>query len=214
LYNELILRVARYKAGRKAPYFVRIPFGPIALTALALLSLSTTAHAGTISYTLTGTGASGTFNGSDFSGQSFTITGVADTANTATISGLPAMLLTSTTIQIGADPPATVTVSPYYMINAGLVFSNVLGFADASTIGGTKAFIVASGGTSWDMMSNFGPVSSTFFSNFPTSTDQGPIDLTGWTSATFTATATPEPGTLSLIVLGAIGMVAARRRRG
>lgn len=194
---------------------MRIRFNTLALGALALLTLSATAYAGPITYTLSGSGASGTFNGVSFTNQTFVITGSADTANLTTATGFPAMLLTSATIKIGANPLATVTVSPYYLINIGTTFPNVLDFADVSTNVGVNAFTLAAGGTAWDLTSNFSSTIATSFSSTSTATDQGPVNFT-FSSSTFSAltgTATPEPGTLALSCLGLIGLFVVRRRR-
>ncbi len=196
---------------------MRIHLNRVALAGLTLLSFFATAHAGSVVYTLTGTGAGGFFNGTAFTNQNFTITGTANNATVATLSGFPAVLLNTTTIQIGANPLATVLVSPYYIFNLGAFMPNLLAFSDATTNIGINSFQVLSGGTAWNLTSNFGPGVNSFSNSSGTSTNLGVLNI-NYSTATFTAVAgtsssTPEPGSFGLAAFAVSGLLAVRLRR-
>jgi hypothetical protein len=191
------------------------PFKIIALSGIALLGFALTpskAHATPVTYVLTGTGGSGTFNGTAFSGQTFTLTGIGDTTSTTTVAGFPAISLSSMTYQIGANPLAT-TTSPFFMVNVNSAVPDELGFVNST---GVQSTAFTAGAGSWGMITNYA-ASATFFGQNGISTNQGSVVLSGWTNATFTATvgatAAPEPTTLSLLGLGMLGSALVRKQK-
>jgi PEP-CTERM motif len=174
-----------------------------------------TAQAAPITYTLTGTGGTGTFAGNAFSGASFTLIGTGDTGAALTsVNGFPARGLTSMTFTItGVTSGAATATSSFFILNANNVVSNALGLTN-STLSEGNTFR-STGAGNWGMTTDLGPLPTTIFGSFVTPTDQGSIRLNNWSSATFSAavTSAPEPGTLALLALGAGGLVAMRRRQ-
>nr|WP_309690011.1 PEP-CTERM sorting domain-containing protein [Armatimonas sp.] len=189
-----------------------------ALTLLGLAALPQAARAVPITYTLTGIGGSGTFNAVPFSGANFTLIGIGDTTATTTVSGFPAITLTSMTYDItGVTAGPATTTGTFKMVNANSFIPNLLAFTNTGSEG--TGFLAAGAGA-WNLTSNFGPLASTqqvVWAAFPT--NQGTLQFTSvaWTSATFTAVvggggAAPEPGTLALLALGGACAFARRRR--
>ena len=174
------------------------------------------AHAVPITYTLTGFGGNGTFNGTPFSGANFILTGIGDTTATTTYSGLPAISLTSMTYNInGVTTGAATTTTSFIITNANSVLPNTLIFTNPTGNQGVE--FVASGAGSWNITSNLGPLFSSYSSSLDAPTNQGTIRFTSWADANFKAvvgsTAAPEPATLSLLAIGSMGFVARLRCR-
>jgi hypothetical protein len=177
------------------------------------------AQATPITYTLTGTGLNGVLAGTSFSGKNFTFTGIGDTTATSLYLGIyPAVSLTSMTYDISGVTSGVATgTTPFFFLNATSTSPNNFAFiASSASIG--EGFLM-SGASSWDLISNIGPISSTYLSGGAgTPTDQGVFRMTGFGSGSFTAgagasTAAPEPGTLALIAVGGMGIVSRLRLR-
>lgn len=184
------------------------------LAALTSLAASQASHAAVITYTLTGIGGSGTFNAVPFSGANFTLIGIGDTTATTTVSGVPAITLTSMTYNItGVTAGPATTTATFKMFNANAFVPNWLGFT-ATGVEGTG--FKAAGAGAWNLTSNIGPLASAREGTWNAfSTNQGTLQFTSvaFTSATFTAAVVPEPGTLALLPLGGVCGMAVRRRR-
>jgi hypothetical protein len=192
------------------------------LCAISMITLATLPHiaqATPITYTLTGTGLSGTFAGTSFTGANFTFTGIGDTTATTTVLGLPAISLTSMTYNISGvtSGVATATV-PFSFMDATSDIPDTFLFTDPS-VSYAQAFSMSGGG--WDIVSDIGPLSSTSYAGINTPTDQGDFQMGSFTSGSFTAVvgasgggvSAPEPGTLLLLALGGGAGFASKRRR-
>lgn len=199
-------------------------------TVAALTTLS--ANAATLSYSLTGGGITGTFNGAAFTATGFTITATGDTSTI--ISGLlegtdPAFLIpVSPTIEIftlgGGSLTATLEPTPGKTLMAvAASFSGNVGHG--FIIFDSFASPIIAGLGSFAPGTFFGNLSSTDtfhgqLSNdtttFPSSA--GPITMTvpPETASTFTISSVPEPATAATSLLSALSgilLVSRRQRR-
>jgi hypothetical protein len=179
---------------------------------------ATTAQAAIMTYVLSGTGASGTFDGIAFSGQSFTVTMTADSATLATRNyggalQVPSVQATTLSYLVGANSLAVATTpGDFYLFDFTSVLPDALGFATLSSLSGNSW--ETTGSTAWDLVSNFPSAASAYRDGQSVTTDQGPIRISAWSAATFTATAAsvPEPSAF-LLGLGALAGLVIRRRR-
>ena len=190
--------------------------GLVALVTLGVMPQA--AQAAPITYTLSGQG-SGTFNGTIFTDQAFTVTGVGDTANLTTISGfnLPAVPLSAMSFTINGFATATASTQ-MYMSNLHSLVPNNLFFGDSLA---NPAFLrfLAAGAKTWNVISDLGPLSvsqAIGLTGGPTETNLGPVTVSSITGpTTFTASLgaaeVPEPSTLVMLGLGLC--VVARRRK-
>jgi hypothetical protein len=187
------------------------------LAIAAVLTGGPSAAAGTLTFALTGSGASGTFNGSAFTNETFSITGTADTSSLAIRSfnhgDALSLQLTSLVYTIGSNPAASaVTPSDFYVAQTENVTDGSVSIVNLDFTAGTVFWADASG---WDVVSSFGPAASEPFGSGGVLTDQGMVSVAVWDSATFTATASsvPEPASVGLVGLGGLAAVLARRYR-
>lgn len=192
-------------------------FLALALTVAASLATIQPAKAGLIVFTLTGSGGTGSFDGTPFSGQDFVITALADTVTLATRSfegvDSQSVQLTSLVYQIGANAAATaVTPSDFYAAMTEGMFPGSVSFANLTY---DAANVFSADASAWDVISSFGPISSTYLGSGDFLTDQGLVEINGWSSATFTATASsvPEPASFGLIGIGGFALTLIARRR-
>jgi hypothetical protein len=210
--------------------------GTLAATLIAIGSLTGGANAAVtanIQYSFTGTFA-GTLNGVSFNGP-VRISMLSNTENNTSYSVLSGFTTTTfyrlfgeTTIDIGDDGLDVVTMtrlSPVWTTpvitasrsNTFGIYSTTVSLAyfnapNSSTVGRTTF------GTKSDSTYDFsGPESYTFTTN---PTNLSDIETTGGTllfssggRVNFTATAVPEPSAAALLGLGAMGLLARRRRK-
>lgn len=183
------------------------------LVSLFLVSMSVPAFAVPITYIYTGSNASGSLGGVDFTNADFTVTALADTDNIGSwccSAGQNTHL--SATIDIDGFSVATIlTASHSWYDNATVGLGENLGanwmtFHDPALSG-------------YDLATSIGPVFATAFNvdqfhNVLTSA--GTLNFSGSTlQGSFQAitVAVPEPGTLALLVFGVAGIGLARRRK-
>ena len=157
----------------------------LATLSLSLISLPKVAQAAPITYTWTGIG-SGTFNGTGFTNQSFTMIGIGDTTSVATRNFAgnlwPSVLLTSTTIAVNGFTTATVTTAPFYIANVG---SSSLVFLNSGITAGVQLGVT--GSSSYDLISNFAPTAAAYTDSATMATNQGNVSFSSSSSGTFTA---------------------------
>ena len=197
------------------------------LSCAALAALSATASAAVMTYTQTAT-LSGSLGGTSFTAAAVTFRVTADTGNAQynLIGGVyPAWTNAGvTTLDIDGFETATFNGSSYFGVVAfdysAYIPANVVGFADLTN----SRFIVyfnqsdelhynlSTQATFTGAMLN-NVLSGTYPG--PYSTSLGDLVLSGASgTSTFTAAAVPEPSAFALLGLGAVGLVARRRRVG
>ena len=191
---------------------------PFIAIALGLSWATSEAQAATISYVLNGTGASGTIGSTSFSGKDFTLTATADTSTLANRNvlgqSIASVQFTSMIYEI-AGSPAAVASAPsnfYLMKNVlpnSLAFANIA-FSASNVWQNTDA-------SSWDLVSNFTSATNPFQGSGAFATNQGQVNLTNWSSATFTAnsssaTAVPEPFTIIGTLVGSTAALRMRKK--
>jgi hypothetical protein len=202
-------------------------------TTIGVLGWAAPTKGATITYTLEST-ASGSLGGTDFTDALVTVTLTGDTSEvfepdplnfpgalfnvgtaTVTIEGLEPAIFTDPNGYVAATGPAFPDADlplPWFILaqfddSTGDSFTHILGIFDASLAG-------------YDLQSAFGPLTSGGFGVVAVSvfsTSAGPLDFSGdgGDPVTFTASvaAVPEPASLSLFAIGALGAMAVRRRR-
>jgi hypothetical protein len=189
------------------------------LCAVAAIGLS----ASTITFTYSGT-ASGTLGQTSFSDAAFTVTGVGDTANVfvnPSNSSVLGLHLDSASVDIAGQGIFSITsaMGAFVAQNAQLAG---LAHSDGGGADLIHSAVDASLG-SWDLASSIGPIagpgSILQWGLAPVNTTGGTLFFsTAGTAITFQATvgnATPEPGSVLLLISGAaaLGVAGFRKRR-
>jgi len=194
---------------------MRMIMSALALVLAALVG--NTARASPIFYTLTGdlTGTL-TSGGSSitFTNTAFLWQVVGDTNNLTTIPGPPAgpaIPAITDTITIGATvlSPTIPTFFAWAAVPAFPPFG-IAGFADGTTLQGLAWNAPAL--FTYNGVTDFGPLSVNFEAAGPLPTDGGSLDITGASSLVFTAVDEPPALALFLVGLGAVGVLAIKRR--
>ena len=173
------------------------PLSVIFLSTLAAGVLS----AGPITYTFTGPGSTGTLNGVGFSNQTVTFSLTTDTGS---ISSGYTPLMTGIPFSVSGFPSGTITDGVQIGICAGCVVFQ------APTI--FAVFVNSIDLVGYDLKSPIGPITS----NQATDERYGDLDTSAGTLAvtnpvtwTFAATtATPEPTTFGIMLLGTLAIAA------
>ncbi len=188
----------------------------LSCAALAVLSASASAAA-VMTYTQTAT-LSGSLGGTSFTNAAVTLRMSADTANIQPLpyGSFPAWSNAGvTTIDIDGFDTATFNGSSdygVYAIDVSYYYSfGVVGFArlnSFSQIWATNQYIEPS-----YSLATENTFTGAFNYGAPSSTTLGELVFNGASgSSTFTAAAVPEPSACALLGLGAVGLVARRRR--
>ncbi len=169
-----------------------------------------------ITYTMTAT-ASGNLAGTSFTNAAITVTSLADTGNVFVAGGVfpnlnYEVVAATSTISIAGFPTATFTDPMFWLDPNGagdIIFGDFA--AGNGILGFTKLF---AGLETYNLRSSFGPIFSPFdfetsvFNNFVNiPTNEGNLSLVA-NNDTFTAS--PEPASVLLADLGALGMLAVR----
>jgi hypothetical protein len=214
------------------------------LTALGLgiaaaITSAISALADPITYTMVGTGASGSLQGTMFSDAAVTLTTMMyDTGN---VVNLPPLVnpgqpeqVTVTVVQGGGAPTLTATFSDPIWVYINFVDPTifpppngyVVGFFDPAVESGAGSDILdnySSLFAAYDLTTPIGPISSDMVGpspgiDFPT-TDGGNFVLTNvpatatFTATTSTPTPAPEPSSLALLAVPLAGLAVIRRRK-
>lgn len=180
----------------------------------------TSASAGIMNYKLTGGSLEGTLNGVQFVGKSVTITASADTNNFAYSSALAGGVLyahqaAASTMTIDGFSPFQITTPNFGIIRtdwSGIGSENWFGFAALNGQTNAPGFyalafnslsLLESGSVTGDFVSTGGVFSTT----------AGNLNITNATQSTglFVSTV-PEPGSIAIVALGALGMAYQVRR--
>ncbi len=175
------------------------------------LVLASAAFAAPITYTISTT-AGGTFNGGSFSDNTITFTQVSDTSLVGTCFGIDFCPPVSTTNTVSIQGIGTFTVT-----DSTVFFDNPNGVAGFDDTGVDALTEDDSAFKTYNMQTALGPIFDTAdASSFVgISTTGGNLSFTGNSlDATFTAvtgTATPEPGSVGLIMVGAIALLVRRK---
>jgi hypothetical protein len=164
---------------------------------------------GDLTGTLTSGGSSTTFTNAAFLWQV-----VGDTNSKTTILGPPAgpaIPAITDTITIGATvvSPTIPTFFAWASVAAGVPFG-IAGFADTTTLHGLAWTSTALFG--YDGVTNIGPLPVNFDAAGPLPTDGGSLVITAASALVFTAVDEPPSLALFLIGLGAVGVLAMKRR--
>ena len=192
---------------------------------LSCLLMVSSAHAAVATYTLSGSGIGGTLNGVSFSDADFTITADADPSNfvPTTISGAPYLSQTAvSTMTIDGFAPFQITTA-----NFGPILWDVSSFLGGSVYGG---FAYRDNAGDPIGMAAVGPPSS--LSGDVTVTGFGVIGSASYTTTAgdlivddssfsnpatfngeFLSSAVPEPTSMAIFGLGALGMAYRARRK-
>jgi hypothetical protein len=163
-----------------------------------------TGRATPMSYTLIAQGASGALNGSAFSNQTITLTGIGDTNNAVVVNGWPAVPV-AMTYQIGST--IATPSEPFYFVDARQIgaASYPFGFTSEDAARGNGFKLPVPDNWIWDTPISVQNAVTNGHGAFQT--DQGALDVTTWNDAQFAAVATPEPSALALAVLGMMGVL-------
>ena len=188
--------------------------------ALALLVIAGAeqASAGSITYTFTGTGT-GDLGSASFTNAAFTISEVANTSSIVNCGGgIFSVEDLSSTIAVAGLPVATV-------ISGVRVFDNqttdVLGYSRPGCSSLDLMDLSSSAFATYNLATSFGRifVADPFAVNQfncnegCVTTNRGNIEFSSIVNVTFTASTTPEPGTVELLGLGSLGIGFVRRLR-
>jgi hypothetical protein len=186
----------------------------IILTSAALILIGGSADAVVISYHFSGTG-SGSVAGVPFSDAAFSIEAVGDTDD---------VYLLGTTAAVVDSLIGVISIEGFgvgSLAEAATVFTNqVTEVAGVATLSSGDIIslqnVAGMGLDSYDMVSSFGPLTSTepFFNQFvDVGSSFGLITFSNMDSATFTATVVPEPAGALFGAIGCISLMS-RRARG
>jgi hypothetical protein len=193
-------------------------FRAILTSISAIAALATTSSAALISYTMTGT-LSGSLNGTSFTNRAITLTTTTDTANVVDRKAnqyVPEWSITGTTT-IDISGLQTVTLNNAdYGVWATDWSDDFIGLVGFKRISDNKDILRIYQGNNPDYnLTTAGTFSgsSETSSNTTYNTSGGNLVITSTSgNGTFTAVAVPEPSTLSLVALGAIGLASRRRK--
>lgn len=187
----------------------------LALLALgaAAIAIAAPANAATITYTFSGN-FTGQLNGADFSVPAV-FTAVGDTA-TLSQSGLTKYVNLSSVSALSGGVTYTLSTTTQFYLNGG----NYAGLFFGSNGTGGGAFSGTGAGLAgYDAVSSLTttPLTATFTGPVYFVTDKGPVTLSSFDNATFSASlaAVPEPAAWGLMIVGfgAIGGALRRRQR-
>ena|ERR1035437_2228302 len=191
-----------------------------------------TLSASPITYSFTGTGASGYLNGVAFSNQTVTFSLTTDTnsipANCATTGCITPGVI-GTSFSVSSFPSGTVTDAANVTLCSALSPCGFVGGPDVGYEIQTRLFagVTSSALTGYGMMTSFGPVVSNMPGNAggTIDTNEGLLWLTGqgfcgpfcvdvnitYTFTATAATAAPEPDTLGLLLFGVLAIAGKHR---
>jgi hypothetical protein len=193
-------------------------------------AMATNAMAAVVTYTLTGGGITGTLNGTAFSGKDFTITATADpsTFSQGSLNGsIPIVYTTAaSTMTIDGFAPFQVTSSNFgvFIADYSSVFPGTFagGFGIVDLVSDGSVGIASVGSPTGDPLNGPGMISgSTGADNYTYTTTAGNlslslINISDGVPVTFTAggsPAVPEPTSMAIFGLGALGFAYRNRRK-
>jgi len=193
---------------------------------LSCLLMASTAQSAVVTYTLTGGTVSGTLNGVSFSNANITVTAVADPSNfvLGTVLGAPILAQQAvTTMTIDGFTPFVFSTPNFgpILIDTSLLFGQGTGYGGFGFKEGTNVKGLAALGA----MPSFPPGSVTINGSLEGSTGETFTTSAGnlifvvdpgamaTFSGEFPSSAVPEPTSMAIFGLGALGMAAYRARR-
>jgi hypothetical protein len=157
----------------------------------------------------------GTIGGVPFSNSIFLIRMYADTANRQLVQpGIYHISPVASSIEIWGIGTASFTLGTRVFVNNP---NQIAGFSRAGTTGSDILDVDGSAFSTWDLLSDVGPV----FDATPHPVSQasglattlGTLNFTAYSNSTFTANVVPEPGAVMLLILGlAVGVLDRRRK--
>lgn len=153
--------------------------------------------------------ATGSLGGTGFSDAAVALTFVGDTSNVFLDSGIWRNEIGTATVTVTGIGTATFTESMEVFDNGGAMAVGVAN-PSASALDTFNPLLSA-----YDLQSAIGPLSGQSFirPDITFSTNLGGFNLQIAGDSTFTATTVPEPSSLAMASLGALALVAYRRRR-
>jgi hypothetical protein len=181
-----------------------------------LLLIGSAANADSLTYIETAT-ATGSLGGTAFTNATLSLTGVGDSSEISSASGIYELLLPVTVMVSGIPESATLTHNIDVVDNQT---SSGAGFGDF-TADFAILFDDASAFSTYNLASSIGPVSGTGAINsgfsFSTPTNHGSLVLDSVSSVSFqaidTSATAPEPSSFALLCTGLLGCAAVVRRR-
>ena len=193
---------------------------------LSCLLMASAAQSAVVTYTLTGGPVSGTLNGVSFSNANITVSAVADPSNfvLGTVAGYPILAQQAvTTMTIDGFSPfvflkpnfGPFLVDTTYLFGPGTGYGG-FGFQDSpsdlkglATLGLMPSFPPGSVTISGSLVVTTGETFTTSAGNLIFQTSGGMATFSG----EFPSSAVPEPTSMAIFGLGALGMAAYRARR-
>ncbi|MEQ1936284.1 MAG: PEP-CTERM sorting domain-containing protein [Fimbriimonadaceae bacterium] len=180
---------------------------------VVLFALAVASHASPIFYSFSGN-VSGNLGGTDFTNKNFVITLSTDTTLIDHFNNFHQTQVSPTTVSI--DGFSMVSVLP--SMNPAVFYNNTSKFVGIGKLGDQDWLDIGSNSfTGWDLASPIGPITGNVigvnqFHDVATTGGLLMFNANSISTATFQASAVPEPATLAVIGAGIVAMLRRRRK--